>query len=130
MKWSNIIGFLTAFPKSRLFQDQGLHVWGNGLWTYFFLSHSAHPWLVPLIGIVLASLHEFWYDSLLPGAPAGVGSPNSNGRLENWLGYVGGIALASVLWWVPLAGIVGFWLVVVAILGAGAVQMIKKHLSL
>lgn len=123
--WSKFISFLTAFPKSNLFQDQGLHVWGVGLWTYFFLSQSKHPWIVPIAALALASLHEFWYDGLLPNAPA-LGSPRSNGRLENWLGYVGGIVLATLLWYVPLFGIIAFWIVTVGILGAGVVQMVLK----
>lgn len=124
MKWSSIIRFLTAFPKSRIFQDQGLHVWGVGLWTYFFLSRAAHPWMILPVAVVLSSLHEFWYDGLLPNAPP-VGSPRSQGRLENWLGYMGGIALASLLWWFPIAGFVGVGVVVAVMFVTGVVQTIR-----
>lgn len=126
--WAKVVAFLTALPKGgNFFGDESQHVWGCALWTFFFLTVSGAPWwVVILVAVALASLHEFWYDKLLPGAPP-MGSLRSDGRLENWAGYMVGIALGAELWRWPNAGVAGFWIVAAAIFGTGVVQAIKAR---
>lgn len=123
----SLLSFLANLPKRGLFSNEGLHLWGAGLWTYFWLAQG-NPWYVVIpSAIALSALHEWWYDRLLPNAPP-AGAPDSPypGILENWLGYIAGIALGALLHFEPLVGKIGFWGVCAAIFGEGAYLAFKQ----
>lgn len=74
------------------------HVEGGGLITLAQLYWFGHPQFVIPSLVALAAFKEFWFDMRYEQPPQPFGTVTSRGALNDFVGYLLGIAVGTACW--------------------------------
>lgn len=89
-----LLTFLRTFQDSPLFANLALHAWAA---AWLVTAFSEHFSLVKVlgVGVVLAALKEFWFDTRYEIPAQQIGSIAGGGALQDFTGYCIGLAFGA-----------------------------------
>jgi hypothetical protein len=96
-----LLTFLRSVQDSPMFANIALHAWGGALLVFAIGEHFRATYqraALVVVALAIFAAKEFWFDANYEIPPQPAGSIRGGGGLQDFAGYVLGVAIAVTLW--------------------------------